>query len=177
MSACDKCDDAGTIDDPLSSACGGRPFRYCVCESGQRAADAEYDRRFPNGRCVHGIDFRQPCAECLKDAVREARAERDCMEHERAIADGALTLALVEKHQAIAARDKFKAELEAEQEANALAARTIQDAYERECERLREELGDLLEAAREVCDNCGSSRPYPSALLERLRLAVLKARM
>ena len=35
MPGCERCIDspwgAGTLDDPLASACGGRPFRDCDC--------------------------------------------------------------------------------------------------------------------------------------------------
>jgi hypothetical protein len=46
---CPHCDGEGTIDDPLSSACGGRWFRYCECPAGI-AASEEDSRRYQEMR-------------------------------------------------------------------------------------------------------------------------------
>jgi DnaJ-class molecular chaperone len=39
---CPHCDGEGTIDDPLSSACGGRWFRYCECPAGIAASEEDH---------------------------------------------------------------------------------------------------------------------------------------
>jgi hypothetical protein len=47
---CPHCNGEGHIDDPLSSACGGRWFRYCDCPAGEAAAEEDrklYGRRTP----------------------------------------------------------------------------------------------------------------------------------
>jgi hypothetical protein len=41
---CHYCDGEGTIDDPLSSACGGRWFRYCECPAGIAASEEDQRR-------------------------------------------------------------------------------------------------------------------------------------
>jgi hypothetical protein len=39
---CPHCGGEGTIDDPLSNACGGRWFRYCECPAGIAASEEDH---------------------------------------------------------------------------------------------------------------------------------------
>jgi hypothetical protein len=49
---CEHCDGEGWIDDPLSSACGGRWFRYCECPAGIMA-DKYYAAHNPGGDSLY----------------------------------------------------------------------------------------------------------------------------
>lgn len=42
---CNRCENQGTVDDPLSSAMGGRWFRYCDCEHGAKALNEDMEAK------------------------------------------------------------------------------------------------------------------------------------
>jgi uncharacterized Zn ribbon protein len=55
---CEHCDGEGWIDDPLSSACGGRWFRYCECPAGISASEADHRRyREARGKRLNSADL------------------------------------------------------------------------------------------------------------------------
>ena len=57
-----------------------------------------------------------------------------------------------------AENERLRVEVEAEEIANRMAARTVQDAYERECARLRSKLAALRADPMCLCHGCASIR-------------------